>query len=77
MVHSFDEQQFREVVGQGLTVASIVAEEGQMAVDQFYFRRWGLGISTLVISILAVSLYFYIRRIERKQKGQSQQHQST
>lgn len=69
MVHSFDENQFREVVGQGLVTASIVAAEGQMAIDQFYFRRWGLGISTLIISILAVSLYLFIRRIERKQKN--------
>jgi hypothetical protein len=76
MVHSFDEQQFRDIVVQGLAVASVVAEEGQMAVDQFYFRRWGLGISTLVISMLALSLYFYIRRIEKRQREQSQQHQS-
>jgi predicted CXXCH cytochrome family protein len=69
MVHSFDEEQFREIVNEGLVVASIVAEEGQMAIEQYYFRRWGLGISMLIISVLAVSLYFFIRRIERKQQN--------
>ena len=67
-VHSFDEQKFREVVGKGLAVASLVADEGQHAIDEYYFRRWGLGVSTLIITVVGVSLYFMIRRIESKQR---------
>ena len=69
MVHSFDGKKFQEVVNKGLSVASTVGSEGRNAIDEYYFRRWGLGISTLIISIVAVSLYFTIRRIERRQKA--------
>ncbi len=66
-VHSFDEQKFRDVVSGGIAVAAVVAKEGKTAVDEYYFRRWGLGIATLIISLVLVSLYFTIRRIERRQ----------
>jgi predicted CXXCH cytochrome family protein len=68
-VHSFSEGQFREVVEAGLSVSSTVAAGGQAAVDEYYFRRWGLGIATLIISVVAVALYVYIKRIERRQSG--------
>lgn len=64
-VHSFDEGQFREVVGKGFAAASMVGEEGQQAIDEYYFRRLGLGVATLIITIVAISLYVFIRRIER------------
>ena len=67
MVHSFDETKFREVVGKGLSVASLVATDGRQAIDEYYFRRWGLGIATVIISIVAVALYLTIKRIEKKQ----------
>ena len=70
MVHSFDEARFREVTGKGLTVAASVAESGQQAIDEYFFRRWGLGVSTFIISIVAVSLYFSIKRIEARQREQ-------
>jgi len=68
MVHSFNEERFREVVDKGLKTASIVQAEGQHALDEYVYRRVGLGVSTLIITILAISLYFFIRRIERKQQ---------
>ncbi|TAK51068.1 MAG: hypothetical protein EPO24_16160 [Bacteroidetes bacterium] len=66
-VHSFNEEKFREVVTKGLTVAHEVGTEGKAAVDEFYFRRWGLGVATLIITIVGISLYLMIRRIERRQ----------
>ena len=71
MVHSFDEQKFHDVVQKGLVVASVVSQEGGDAIDEYYFRRVGLGIATIIITILAVSLYLFIKRIERVQ-GKSQ-----
>jgi len=70
-VHSFNENKFREVVGGGLTVTAIVAEDGRHAIDEYYFRRWGLGVATIIISIVVVSLYFIIRRIEEKQRAKA------
>lgn len=69
MVHSFDEQQFRDVVDKGLTTATFVSDEAGKAIDDYYFRRWGLGVASLIITILAVSLYLFIRRIERGQSA--------
>lgn len=68
MVHAFDSDKFSDVIGKGLTVASTVHGEAQAAVDEYYFRRVGLGIATLIISVLVVSLYLTIRRIEKKQQ---------
>lgn len=67
MVHAFDEARFREVVGRGLATVDRVTGEGERALEEFEYRRTGLLIATLIISIVAVSLYFVIRRIERRQ----------
>ena len=66
MVHSFNVENFQEVVENGRTIASQVSKEGQEAINEYYFRRWGLGIATLIISIVGVSLYLTIKRIERR-----------
>jgi len=65
MVHAFNEGKFKEVVDNGLKTSIIVAQESQSAIHEYYFRRFGLVISTLIITILAVSLYLFVRRLER------------
>lgn len=67
MVHAFNEGKFREVVDKGMGATLFAKTEAQGAVDEYYFRRIGLGISTLIMSLLAIALYVYIRRIEKKQ----------
>jgi hypothetical protein len=69
MVHSFDGAKFAQVIGKGLSTNSSVAEEASKTVHEFYFRRIGLGVATLIITVLAVSLYVFVRRIERRQAG--------
>jgi hypothetical protein len=66
MVHSFNEGKFRETVGGGLRVAEWVRQEGKQAGEEYVFRRVGLGIATLVITLLAVALWLFIRRLERE-----------
>jgi predicted CXXCH cytochrome family protein len=68
-IHSFDDEKVQKVVGKGLSVASVVRESAQEAIDEYYFRRTGLGISTLIITILAGSLYLFIKRLERRQQS--------
>ncbi len=68
MVHSFDLAKYTEIIGKGLSVTTSVGEEVNNAVEEFYFRRWGFGVSTLIITVLAVSLFLYIRRIEQRKK---------
>jgi predicted CXXCH cytochrome family protein len=69
VVHAFNEGRFREVAGKGLAGSATVTEEAKAAIGEYYFRRWGLGIATLIISVLAVALYVYIRRLERSSPG--------
>lgn len=68
MVHSFDEARFEETAGKGLTISAVVTAEAGGAIEEFYFRRIGLGVATLIITIVVVSLYFLIRRVERRQR---------
>jgi len=67
MVHSFNEARFREVAAKGLVVSATVSQEATQALDEYVFRRVGLGLATLVITVLAASLYVFIRRLERRQ----------
>jgi hypothetical protein len=67
-VHSFDLDQLTGTTGKGFEIAAQCIATAQSAVDDYYYRRIGLGISTLVISLLAVGLFLKIRKVERKQK---------
>ncbi|MBM2846626.1 MAG: hypothetical protein HW407_1938 [Bacteroidetes bacterium] len=69
MVHSFDEKQLGEVVVKGLNSAATISDDARLAMEDYHFRRRGLGVATLIITVLAVSLYIYIRRLERKQSN--------
>ncbi|MGD1044098.1 MAG: ammonia-forming cytochrome c nitrite reductase subunit c552 [Bacteroidota bacterium] len=71
MVHAFSEGKFREIVENGIRISSMIGEESQSAIHEYYFRRFGLVISTLIITLLAISLYLYVRRLERRQKRHS------
>ncbi len=64
LVHSFDTTKFNEGVRRGLSIAAEVSGEAKGAVDEYYFRRFGLVVSFILISVLIVGLYFYIRKIE-------------
>ncbi len=66
-VHSFNLDQFSEVAARGFVSAATVTAEATEAIDQYYFRRWGLLIASLIITILAAALYVSIRRIEKEQ----------
>ncbi len=70
MVHSFNEAKYKEVVDKGFAVTTFVSTEAQAAVDEFYFRRYGLVVSVLLISLLALALFLYIKRIEAKSNSQ-------
>ncbi len=71
IIHAFNIDKFREVADKGLSVSSGVELDARHAIDEYYFRRWGLGVATIIISIVALSLYFTIRRIERRQNTAS------
>lgn len=66
MIHSFSGEKLEGVVAKGLNIASAASLEAQQALDDYVFRRIGLGIATLVITVLVISLYLFIRRLERR-----------
>jgi predicted CXXCH cytochrome family protein len=65
MVHAFDEAKFHAVIDKGLATAGLVDREARQALDEYLFRRVGLGLATLIMTVLAVALYLYIRRLEK------------
>jgi len=68
MVHSFDEKKFQEVIAKGLVASDSASAEATAAIDEYHFRRIGLGVSTLIISTLALALFLTLRRIEHRDR---------
>ncbi len=67
VLHGFSLDSYSEVINRGLVIGRDVIEQAQGAIDEYYFRRIGLGVSSLIITVLAVAIYLTIRRIEGKQ----------
>lgn len=67
MIHSFNEGNFKEIIyDKGLAGVSSVIEQANVAVDNFYFRRYGLVIFIIIVSYLSVVLFLYIKRLDKK-----------
>lgn len=67
-VHSFDRKKFDDiVVKKGLSVTSGVIKDARASIDEYYFRRKGLGIALLITILLAVGLYLFIKKYEKNQ----------
>jgi hypothetical protein len=75
VVHAFNPAKFRDVTEKGIASALTIREDARGAVKEFYFRRAGLGVATLIITVLAISLFLMIRRIERRQQPKLQRNQ--
>lgn len=69
-VHAFSLEKFREVVDPGLAIARQALTDAENANEEYYYRRHGLAVVTLFITLTIVLLAFYIRRIERRQKAE-------
>jgi hypothetical protein len=67
-VHSFA---LAPVMGSAIPGFKIIDQSkksARNAVDEYYFRRKGLGISTLILTVLVILLYLKIKRIEQDQR---------
>jgi predicted CXXCH cytochrome family protein len=65
IVHSFDENKFKDVTTKGFKASDETIKEAKAAINEFYFRRYGLVIALAIISFLIVILFLYIRKIEK------------
>ena len=62
-LHTFNPDTVRAISQEGLELASQAAQQGKAALEELDFRRKGLGISLVVIVILAGALYAKIRTL--------------
>ena len=65
IVHSFDEAKFKDVTDKGFKASELAITEAKAAIDEFYFRRYGLGVALAVITFLIVMIFLYIKKIEK------------
>jgi len=68
MIHSFELSRVRDEKKTGYQAAADIIRQAKSLVREYYYRRTGFGIFTLIITLLAVLLYLKIRQIERKQQ---------
>jgi len=66
-VHAFSLEKFREVVDPGLAIARQALADADGANEEYYYRRHGLAVVTLFITLTIVLLALYIRRVEKRQ----------
>jgi len=69
IVHAIDLAKLRELTSKGSVIAEKAVTQGKESVDEYYFRRRGLGVASLIITILAAAIYFKLRKSESESKG--------
>lgn len=70
-IHSFRVADLAAVARPGIAIIASARTVGEAAIHEYHFRRRGLAISTLIVTVLAVLLYLKLRQIERGQKRES------
>lgn len=65
-VHAFSLARLKEVVKEGEALAEGVTRKGEQAMAELQFRRKGLGVSLVIILVVAVALFFKIREVDRR-----------
>ena len=63
-VHSFSDSQLKKDTDAGLAIARQTHIAGEKAMEEWRFRRVGLGLSVLAIAITLVGLGLYIKNME-------------
>jgi hypothetical protein len=71
VVHYSNLEKYNETINEGFKITSNAKVTGEEAIKEYYFRRAGLGISTLFITIIGLTLYFKLRKIEKKNKSEN------
>jgi cytochrome c553 len=69
-VHSFKVSEVADVARPGIAIVAAAKKSGDEAVHEYFFRRQGLAVSTLIVTLLVVLLYLKIRQIDKEAKKQ-------
>jgi hypothetical protein len=67
-VHSFSAGPVLSAADPGMKIVAAAQKEAIGAIHEYFFRRRGLGISTLIITFLAILLFLKIRQLGRKSR---------
>jgi len=65
-IHAFNLEKFKEQINEGYTIINKAKLSGEEAIDEFYYRRIGLGFSTVIVTLLVIGLYIKLRKVEKK-----------
>lgn len=70
LVHTFAPQQIKATADESVKNSRAAIQLGDLEIENYSTRRMGLGIATIFITLLVISLIFKIREID-KEKGVS------
>ena len=65
-IHAFNLDKYKEQIGEGFTIVNKAKLIGEEAIDEYYYRRVGLGFSTVIVTLLVIGLYIKLRKTEKK-----------
>jgi len=71
-IHSFKVADVEAVARPGLNVIADAKTTAKSAEREYFFRRQGLGVSTLIVTVLTTLLYLKIKEIERRQRERTE-----
>lgn len=69
VMHYSNLEKYLETINEGFKITSKAKITGEEAINDYYIRRLGLGISTIFITLIGIGLYFKLRKIEKSQKN--------
>ncbi len=65
-LHSFNIDSVMPKAETGMKQAEDVKKNSAELIEEFYFRRKGLGVTSLIFTFLIIGLYLIIRKVEKK-----------
>jgi predicted CXXCH cytochrome family protein len=65
-IHTFNMDKFKEQIDTGFTIVNKSKLIGEEAIEEFYYRRIGLGFSTIIVTLLVIGLYIKLKKVEKK-----------
>ena len=65
-IHSFKAPELEAAVRPGLNIVAAARKVGEEAIHEYYFRRQGLVVATLIVTLVIVLLYLKIRQLDKE-----------
>jgi predicted CXXCH cytochrome family protein len=66
VIHTFDPEQVTEITTGGIKTAHTVSEMAQESLGDLRVRQIGLGVSLILVLVVAVGLWFKIKQVDKR-----------